>query len=1100
MASAAANVPQPSLLHKMSKKISQLTKVIYILNTKSDEHEYAMQCMEQSYEAEIDAILKNASDKMNDLKKKLEEKDDGKGVGTLIEALKKKHEEEKQESMKRFALFQDQAEANEQALRNQSRDKIDGLRRDMEEMKNQFLVKMHSFGRVTKNLEESHAQNIEALKQVHNSDLSKWEEKYNKLLKEKEENEQELRERLTNALKQSNQEQLLAWEEKFNKYKIDMNEKHNNVIQQNSIAFQSQMQQKQAEFDAVIAQLQSQLDISQNECKKISADVTAKKARIAELEDECAALKKLRDRLQSQMGSASSEMQNNITSLEQQLQQVRIQLESTTKNLTNTTAELESKIVIVNEMKSTIKSKDSKIAELTQQLEQQKAKLTTQLKSMESRVDSTTSELENTKLELKEVVENMKSLIAEREVKITELNDILLQEQRKINGNRDTMETMRQRETDLLARIKALETSEATLHVTINECNTQLQSIKDQNTLLHNQLEQLMKNSNGSQEQIAKLNAQIDENNVVIRKLKTSEMKLKADLQRVLDNAASELKLHEDQVSKLNAEIEELKRINVTQSAELVKENTKLSTDLKANKMFSAKMEAECSNLTQQLELLQKQLEDSRSNLLREQELASNAVREANQKWSADRQNLQSELSLVRSQLQDDLARQYGDFMQEKSALVSRQDKEVRQLREMLQAAQLSGDEKLQEELSRMRTEYNREKASADAEFTSKLKSVQSELDRTKAESQDALAAKIKENQDSLEALRRDYEAKIDALRTAQQKVIAAANAEAEDRIKAGKDAMFQTCQQEQKQKLQEQKQQLEGISKQREQELLDKLTKDKGNVMAEYERKIQELNEDIASKFNQIKQVSFELSQSNASFDALRAEYTAKHDDWLKEREKLHEEKQSAISSLTAKQADEINQILQENALNINMRRKEHEKELESAEERHAETQRKLIELKLRWENRESRPDDLIRIKELVALLEASDKERKKALDDMKYYKLELINREENFNKNFGTSPNVGVMNVLKSSSGSTSSAQMQIQMMQGSNSTGKRSSLGQMGMGSGSNSQAGFHTVSKMGFGNSEVKVGSLLPQALLNKQQAIADGRSTSTSKSK
>ena len=31
-----------------------------------------------------------------------------------------------------------------------------------------------------------------------------------------------------------------------------------------------------------------------------------------------------------------------------------------------------------------------------------------------------------------------------------------------------------------------------------------------------------------------------------------------------------------------------------------------------------------------------------------------------------------------------------------------------------------------------------------------------------------------------------------------------------------------------------------------------------------------------------------------------------------------------------------------------------------------------------------------------------------------MKFYKLELVNREENFNKMFGTNPTVGVLNPL--------------------------------------------------------------------------------------
>ena len=34
-----------------------------------------------------------------------------------------------------------------------------------------------------------------------------------------------------------------------------------------------------------------------------------------------------------------------------------------------------------------------------------------------------------------------------------------------------------------------------------------------------------------------------------------------------------------------------------------------------------------------------------------------------------------------------------------------------------------------------------------------------------------------------------------------------------------------------------------------------------------------------------------------------------------------------------------------------------------------------------------------------------------KKAADDMKFYKLELVNREHSYNAMFGTTPNVGVM-----------------------------------------------------------------------------------------
>lgn len=49
---------------KMSKKIAQLTKVIYHLNTKNEDHMSEVKGLQQSYETEIDQILKDAYAKM----------------------------------------------------------------------------------------------------------------------------------------------------------------------------------------------------------------------------------------------------------------------------------------------------------------------------------------------------------------------------------------------------------------------------------------------------------------------------------------------------------------------------------------------------------------------------------------------------------------------------------------------------------------------------------------------------------------------------------------------------------------------------------------------------------------------------------------------------------------------------------------------------------------------------------------------------------------------------------------------------------------------------------------------------------------------------
>ena len=53
---ASAETLFPDLHHKMSKKIAQLTKVIYHLNTKNEEHTDDLGSLADAYETEIDGV------------------------------------------------------------------------------------------------------------------------------------------------------------------------------------------------------------------------------------------------------------------------------------------------------------------------------------------------------------------------------------------------------------------------------------------------------------------------------------------------------------------------------------------------------------------------------------------------------------------------------------------------------------------------------------------------------------------------------------------------------------------------------------------------------------------------------------------------------------------------------------------------------------------------------------------------------------------------------------------------------------------------------------------------------------------------------------
>jgi hypothetical protein len=86
-----------------------------------------------------------------------------------------------------------------------------------------------------------------------------------------------------------------------------------------------------------------------------------------------------------------------------------------------------------------------------------------------------------------------------------------------------------------------------------------------------------------------------------------------------------------------------------------------------------------------------------------------------------------------------------------------------------------------------------------------------------------------------------------------------------------------------------------------------------------------------------------------------------------------------------------------------------------ELMEEKYKQLEARFSELQDLYDNRPSRPEDLEMLRQMQEQLIQKDNLLKKAAEDMKFYKLELVNREENFNKIFGANPQVGVINPLQ-------------------------------------------------------------------------------------
>lgn len=136
-----------------------------------------------------------------------------------------------------------------------------------------------------------------------------------------------------------------------------------------------------------------------------------------------------------------------------------------------------------------------------------------------------------------------------------------------------------------------------------------------------------------------------------------------------------------------------------------------------------------------------------------------------------------------------------------------------------------------------------------------------------------------------------------------------------------------------------------------------------------------------------------------------------------LKAQEKrLADKHKVAVMELDGAHRNELDQMIDENLRETEKLNEEFIKSQEMMAEQNRLLTERLAQVEDKFANRPSRPEDLKRIEELREGLKRKELTIKKMAQEMKFFKLELLNREQNFNKMFNRAPNVGVMQVVKS------------------------------------------------------------------------------------
>ena len=110
MATAGMN---EEIHHKMSKKIAQLTKVIFHLHSKNEENSAMHTAIQNAYEKEIETLLQSSNSIISKQKDAIEKAQEGDAWKAKIRELEKQHIAEKEESQRSFDQYKAQLQKKE---------------------------------------------------------------------------------------------------------------------------------------------------------------------------------------------------------------------------------------------------------------------------------------------------------------------------------------------------------------------------------------------------------------------------------------------------------------------------------------------------------------------------------------------------------------------------------------------------------------------------------------------------------------------------------------------------------------------------------------------------------------------------------------------------------------------------------------------------------------------------------------------------------------------------------------------------------------------------------------------------------------------------
>jgi hypothetical protein len=1005
------------------------------LNTKNDDHEIELDALTNQHRSEIETVMQDAAAKVNKFKLLLDKRKDAAATEKAMQLLTEQYEREKAAALAQFDDFQKKCKEKETKNVKDFRSKTLEMKKTLDTVTANFTSKLTEF----ENLEKSLKSKLSKVSTEGNAALkSKQEEldqyikdhnkKYSDMLAERLNEQDEMEKRLTREFGKEREELKTLYNREVKKLTSEAEEKLKSELARAEKEYTSALKLTKTELiekiELLLADLEklrgtetkvrSERDMMMMDLKELNAKFIALEA---DLENE----RKLRNKIESNSSASEAEKSRALADTTSKLQ-------SMTDKFNSLTSENEKNKVKIVELEGSLAQLRSEM--ITNETEYKKnaskSKAEEELRTRE--LLKARQEIQTLDQRVREMTEALKSGSLAKDMETSQLQRKYQEDISALKASIETTEeSFKKERTQLEAQLSEANTKVAAL---LTEISTMNAHIKTLNSTAAMEIKAVIANAktetekavaNARDTEVALRDKMMKDLHLEMEKVKSSS----GETERLLRETINTLETERDQLLK------ELKSMQEGTLKSTSEANQKLQSRLSDVEVLLEKEKMITQGLRDELRNLEKEWQGKLRDAMKEAaaELKSAEAKHESNMVSlrnASEERLQAELLKLAEKMKADINKASSNASAQAQDYISMKEKEFKDqisylqhkidsLEESLQNGEQAAMDRLNEEKQRHQVEL--EKMGIIYEQTSKSMQeareaeVKSLVDQLHGAKEESLANLEKQHAQALNDFEQQYRRELKALADEHRKAMEALNEEHNNALDRLRRDLMNQYQQDLAQHDSEARQDLQNALAKKESETRQYLNEQSRVHLDEVDRLNQDkdqLNTALRSKDTTILELSDEIQKAKSDAQAawLELSETRKSmqngfDNTIKLLAKQHERELEGLTS---------DHLAQTNALN-----EEYSNTMRLLEERNLVLKTQLEELEERYRSRESRPEDVSRIMELEQICRENEETIKQQAEEMKFFKLELINREENFNKMFSRSPTVGVMQVIK-------------------------------------------------------------------------------------